>query len=115
MPSLNMKGPFDFEEMTIDLHVTRTSAGNYALGHVNAKGFVPKYVGRADEDVYKRIKDHLGEDYTKFMFSYAPDVKAAFEKECENYHAFSAQLNNEIHPDRPAGKKYECPFCDTFD
>lgn len=44
--------------------------------------------------------------------------KEAFEKECKNYHDFGGDigsLDNDIHPDRPEGKEYECPICDIFD
>lgn len=43
-------------------------------------------------------------------------AKAAFEKECHNYHDFGGKekLDNTIHPDRPAGSGWKCPCCKIF-
>ena len=115
MPSLNMKGPFPFTSHDVDLQITRQQVGNYALGYVNEKKeFVVKYVGRSDTDVNDRIKAHLQKGYTHFKFSYATSSKAAFEKECQNYHDFGGKekLDNDIHPDLPdKSKKWKCPVC----
>ena len=81
MASLNMNGPYPFNRDKIDEVVTQTSAGNYALGYVNDENtFIVQYVGRADIDVNARLKQHIGEPYKRFKFSYAPSPKAAFEK-----------------------------------
>lgn len=56
MPKLNMQGSYSFDEETINNVITRTSAGNYALGYINENDrFVPLYVGRADSDVRGRL------------------------------------------------------------
>ena len=87
-----------------------------ALGYVDNKGiFRVQYVGRSDTDVNDRIKDHLGENYAAFKFSYATSPKAAFEKECQNYHDFggSKKLKNNIHPDHPDNSpNWKCPVCE---
>ncbi len=118
MASLNMNGPYLLTKSNIDDEVTRTSAGNYALGYVNEeKTFIVQYVGRADSDVNARLKQHIGEKYKQFKYSYATSPKAAFEKECQNYHDFSdsKRLDNKIHPDRPQNSSWKCPCCDIFD
>lgn len=118
MASLKMNGPYLLNKDKIDEVVTETSAGIYALGYVNEKGtFIVKYVGRADSDVNARLKQHVGEKYKQFKYSYATSPKAAFEKECRNYHDFggSKSLDNKIHPDRPKNSSWKCPCCDTFD
>jgi len=116
MEKLNMKGSYELTNEKIDEVVTKTSAGNYALGYVKEKVFYVKYVGRADSDVNGRLKKWVG-SYKKFKFSYATSPKAAFEKECENYHDFgeTKSLDNKIHPDRPDGASWKCPKCDAFD
>ena len=117
MATLNMNGPYVLTRTKVDEIVTRTSPGNYALGYVNDENvFIVQYVGRADSDVASRIKQHVGERYKRFKFSYASSPKAAFEKECKNYHDFgeSQSLDNKIHPDRPAGTSWKCPYCDIF-
>lgn len=118
MASLNMNGPYPLNREAIDSNVIKTSAGNYALGHLNSdKVFIVKYVGRADTDVAERLKQHVGEKYEKFKYSYATSPKAAFLEECRNYHDFgeSRLLDNEIHPRRPDGTGWKCPYCGVFD
>ena len=117
MPSLNMgREAFPFTSSEVDLHITKHQAGNYALGHIDEHcNFHVQYVGRSDTDVNTRIKDHLNEGYTHFKFSYATSPKAAFEKECQNYHDFGENkvLDNCIHPDLPdESKNWKCPVCD---
>jgi hypothetical protein len=120
MASLNMKGPYELTTEKIDEVVTRTSTGNYALGEVRGSTFYVHYVGRSDNDVKGRLKWWVGKNpsrYTHFKFSYATSPKAAFEKECRNYHDFGGSdiLDNDSHPDRPAGTDWKCPICDKFD
>lgn len=118
MASLNMQGPFTFTSEEVDKQISKKSPGNYALGKRNEDGgLTVSYVGRADSDVNDRIKKHLDEGYPAFKFSYATSPKAAFEKECQNYHDFgeSNKLKNIYHPDRPDGANWKCPVCDIFD
>jgi len=119
MATLNMDGPFRLDGESISKEIGRTSAGNYALGRVDDQGtFRVKYVGRADSNLKDRLKQHVTESYTHFKFSYATSPKAAFEKECQNYHDFGAneKLDNKIHPDRPSNSKdWSCPVCTIFD
>lgn len=116
MASLGMNGPYDLTNDQIDKQVTKTSPGNYALGYSEDKTFFVKYVGRSDTDLNGRLKDRVGE-YKRFKYSYATSSKAAFEKECHNYHDFGEdkKLDNKKHPQRPADKSWKCPVCDVFD
>lgn len=118
MATLGMEGSYTFTSSEIDRVVTRTSPGNYALGYIDDKGsFIVQYVGRSDSDVNQELKARLDSKYKKFKYSYATSPKAAFEKECHNYHDFggSESLDNKIHPSRPAGTNWECPVCTIFD
>ena len=116
MASLGMSGSYDLTNEEIDKQVTKKSPGNYALGYTKDGTFYVKYVGRSDTDLNKRLKDWVGK-YKKFKFSYATSPKAAFEKECHNYHDFgeSDKLDNDNHPQRPDGTNWKCPVCDIFD
>lgn len=117
MPSLGMEGPFNFDSNTIDQVVTRTSAGNYDLGRTNEKGtFFVYYVGRSDTDLKQELKARLQKGHPAFMYSYAASPKAAFEKECKNFHDFGGKdkLENETHPARPDKTDWKCPVCDVF-
>ena len=117
MSSLEMSGPYVFTRAKIDQVVTKKSAGNYALGYVDqSKTFIVQYVGRSDSDVNAELKNRISSRYKSFKYSYAASPKAAFEKECRNYHDFggSAKLDNKIHPARPANSGWKCPVCNKF-
>ena len=118
MPSLEMQGSYDLTNDSIDKVITKTSAGNYALGRIDKadKKFIVSYVGRSDSDLNTRLKQHVGK-YPLFKYSYASSPKAAFENECKNFHDFGGtnKLGNDIHPDRPANTNWECPYCNNFD
>lgn len=116
MASLDMNGSYELTTAKIDENVTKTSAGNYALGQIKDKIFIVEYIGRSDNDLKKRLKD-WDDNYKRFKFSYASSPKAAFEKECKNYHDFGEKksLDNNIHPDRPDGSNWKCPVCDIYD
>ncbi len=115
MASLGMKGLFNLTSREIDSQVTKTSPGNYALGRVSENKFYVYYVGRSDTDLNGRLKDWVDE-YDMFRFSYAKSPKAAFEKECQNYHDFGEidKLDNKNHPQKPDNTNRKCPVCDIF-
>lgn len=118
MLSLDMNGSYDLTEKQIEEKVKENKIGNYALGKVKKKNekltFIVKYVGRSDDCLRGRLKDHIGE-YDKFKFSCATTIKEAFEKECNNYHDFGEnELGNDIHPRRPEGEDWKCPRCKNF-
>jgi len=105
-------------EENIDNYVEEKRIGNYALGYVKEGSFYPKYVGRSDIDLNKRLHKHVGSKYKRFKFMYQKTARIAFFKECHNYHDFMNCLDNEIHPDRPKGYNKEnlpCPVknCDN--
>jgi hypothetical protein len=116
MAWLDMQGPYPLVQKAIDEIVSRTSPGNYALGKTNTEGkFVPNYVGRSDDDVNGRLKQWVGvSPYPLFKYSYATSAKAAFEKECKNYHDFKPS-ENKFHPARPKDSSWDCPVCAIFD
>jgi hypothetical protein len=114
LPDTGLRGAYKLDNETIDEKVTKTSAGAYALGYLNDKKlFVPKYVGRSDDDINGRLKDWVGK-YAYFKFEYYDSAKAAFEKECNLYHDWKSQLDNKLHPDRPEGTNWKCPRCNVF-
>lgn len=119
MPSLDMHGSYEFTSEKIDDVVTKESPGNYALGYrsEDAKKFLVHYVGRSDTNLNQELKANLNSKYKRFKYSYATSAKAAFHKECQNYHDFgeSESLDNKKHPDRPDGASWKCPVCDIFE
>jgi hypothetical protein len=115
MATTGLEGPFPLTKMGVENAVKLTSAGAYALGHTEANGtFIVEYVGRADEDLAKRLQDHVPEPYQQFKAKYFPSAEEAFYKECRLYHDFPNQ-NNKVHPARSKGKNWSCPACTIFD
>lgn len=120
MASLDMNGPFVLTKEEIEKQIPEKVIGNYAFGYTNSENnkFVVKYVGRADgEPLRDRIKHGIKDGYKEFKFSIAKNAKEAYEKECKNWHDFGGalnQLDNRIHPDKPDGTDYECPYCDNM-
>jgi hypothetical protein len=110
--SLFMAGPFDLSLEKINELITARSPGNYALGYIDGDSFIVTYVGRSDFDLNERLKDWIGQ-YPLFKWSYAISEKAAYEKECRNYHDFGGNemLVNTIHPAIPEGTNLKCPVC----
>ena len=90
-----------------------TSAGNFALGRVEENRFHVLYVGRDDHDLAKRLRSLTGRHprYKAVVSGYAPSVRAAFDRECEDFHDFlgSERLDNLTHPQRPMGTEWLCP------
>ncbi len=115
MANLYMNGPYPLNSEEVRKQVTRVSPGNYAFGISKSDGFYVKYVGRSDSNVSQEIIDRMPSypQCSHFKYSYATSKKAAFEKECKNYHDFgeNKKLLNRIHPDQPDNTDYHCPIC----
>ena len=109
-----LSGPFNLSQTGIDTAVNQTSPGAYALGRTSQDGtFLISYVGRSDDDLNGRLKNHVG-SHLQFKGLYFSSAKAAFDKECELYHMFGGpdgELQNKVHPAKPAGINARCPIC----
>ena len=93
----------------IDANVVAGCIGVYVLDKTTSGPFKVSYVGRSDSDVAGRLKKWVVDGgYEFFQFKYMPSATAAYELECQIYHAFS-NLDNEIHPDAPDGTNCTCP------
>lgn len=115
----DMEGPFPLDSQSINNEVEK-AIGVYILGKNNdVKSFKPRYVGRSDNNLNKRLHDHEKENYTHFMYLYAGSIKDAFEMECRLYHLYGGDadhIDNKIHPDRPKEWPYlPCTGCKIFD
>ncbi len=115
---------YPYDKQSIRDNVNDEDIGNYALGYMDGKTFVVRYVGRTDEQsVRERLLQHLnsGEwpDCTYFAFRYASTAQEAYKLECLNYHDFGGpygNLYNQNHPAKPANMSYlQCPVvgCDN--
>lgn len=104
-------------ESSIDLLVDSDKIGNYRLAKEKkgTTGLWINYVGRTNtKRLAERLKEHLEGGYKYFRFCYKDSEKESFLQECSDYHEFGGlegHLDNEKHPEVPAGVKYKCPFC----
>ena len=100
---------FSLSNGQVDAQVTKKSPGVYVLDRSVTGGFTAHYAGRSDDDVAKRLKDHVNDGlYKYFKFEYATSSKAAFELECRLYHDLKPP-DDDIHPAKPKGTNYVCP------
>ena len=60
MRTLEMCGSYPLDVESIDSLITRTSAGNYALGYMVGDEFSVFYVGRSDSDLRRRLHQWVG-------------------------------------------------------
>lgn len=112
MTTLGMLGPFELNDINIDNVIGARSPGNFALGYIEGKAFIVKYIGRSDSDLNEALKQTTGK-YPYFKWSYASSPKAAFAKECRNYHDFGEVdgLDNSHHPHPPEDGYLYCEVC----
>lgn len=70
----------------------------------------PRYVGRSDFNLYKRIRGRDWE-YLYYRFKHCRNDYSAYRWECKYYHRFYYDLRNKIHPRKPTGSSIQCPVC----
>jgi hypothetical protein len=64
-------GPYPLMNQDIDKYVAENRLGNYLLGSITNGEFIPRYTGRSDSDINRRLKEHIDERYSHFKFEYA--------------------------------------------
>ena len=104
----------ELNRRTVSLNVERNSIGSYLLGFLDPdENFVPLYPGRSDTNLRNRLLKHVGLGYfTHFRFFTTKRVRDAFHQECRDYHLLlRSSITNIIHPARPKGLPYKCPYC----
>jgi hypothetical protein len=113
MAKSGLFGPYRLSFDTIYGLITQPSPGVFALGHVDLDGrFCISRVGRAEEDLAARLCSFIG-TANLFKFGRLDSAQEAFLKECSLYHDFSPP-GNMVHPDRPQGSDWTCPYCTQF-
>ncbi len=113
-----MRGPYRLIEIKIDQYVSSRS-GVYCLTYTNGDKNIVCYVGRSDNDLKARLKDHLpqnevdscivGKEVDKFYFQEATSAKEAYDLECQWYHQYGPNCNN-LHPAKTYSS-WSCPVC----
>jgi hypothetical protein len=93
----------------VDRLIATKVPGTYLLsrGRNVAGSWIVHYVGRSDDDLNHRLKQHIGR-YTMFGYHPTTSAKEAFELECTWYHEFKP-VDNVNHPAVPVGTSWRCP------
>ena len=109
LSSTQDRGIIPRSEVDIDIKYDEENIGSYKK--VEAGDFVISLRSFQGGIEYSEYEGLVSPAYTVLKAT-----KAAFEKECVNYHDFgeSKLLDNSIHPDRPAGSGWKCPRCSIF-
>ncbi len=105
-----MAGPFVLSSNNISTQASNTSPGAYILSR---DGINVNYVGRSDNDLAGRLRSWVDQGYSHFWFEYASSSLQAFNLECNWYHTYR-NLDNTVHPARPANTSWQCPRCNIF-
>lgn len=105
-----LSGPFILATDVVDHEVAGQMPGAYALGYIDNVGrFCITYVGSSQSNLNAKLKEHVG-TAQYFKFRHLPSEKASFEKECKLFHEF-LPIGNFLHPARPPGRDWNCPYC----
>jgi hypothetical protein len=104
-----MTGWWSLGDIAVRRHARDGWPGVYLLA--DTTGF-PRYVGRSDADVRNRLLQHAGVGkYRFFLVEHFRTIDGAFHRECNLYHHYRYQLDNQIHPAVPRGCGDGCPSC----
>ena len=109
-----MSNVHELNRKTVSLNVKKKSKGSYLLGFLDPEeNFIPFYPGRSDTNVQNRLMKHVYFDiFTHFRVFPTNRVRDAFNQECRDYHLLlRSEITNLIHPARPKGLPYKCPYC----
>ncbi|MFA5032890.1 MAG: hypothetical protein WC614_07715 [bacterium] len=76
----------------------------------------PRYVGRADTNLYRRMKGRHWE-YKYYRFKHCETEQDAYHWECIYWHKYQDTIDNSRqnggnHPANPKWKNIYCPICD---
>lgn len=109
-----MAGPYRLTEENVKdpNQVWDGHPGVYLLR--NSRKGPPRYVGRSDTDIERRLLKRAREgEYKYFSVEHKETPLEAWEREANLYHYYKGKLDNEVHPKPPEG--YSCPRCSKFD
>jgi hypothetical protein len=99
----------------IDQKISKNKIGVYLLGKYSKGHFEIKYVGRSDNCLRSRLKNHTSNgEHTHFSVIFTNTIFESFRRECLEWHNRGACLCNQIHPDAPRNIPYVCPYCNTL-
>ena len=94
-----MTGWWSLGDIAVQRHAREGWPGVYLLADTQG---IPRYVGRSDVNVRNRLLHHCDSgQYRYFLVEHYRSPDDAFYRECNLYHHYRNQLDNEIHPAVP--------------
>lgn len=92
---------------------------NYRIGRLDDQDYEVIYVGRVDIRQDRGLKDRMIEHLDEFEgnsyfeWNEARNVIDAYIRECLDFHCWNniGDLENQVHPRKPAGYQKMCPVC----
>lgn len=107
-----MAGPFRLTASNVESHTWPDRPGVYVLKQ--SRDGPPRYVGRSDSDVRRRLNTQARETgYKFFTVEHKKTALDAWKREAHLYHYHKRKLDNDVHPNPPKG--HSCPRCSLFD
>lgn len=104
-----MTGWWSLGDIAVRRHARSGWPGVYMLADTAE---LPRYVGRSDSDVQNRLLQHASSGAYRFFYvEHDRSPIDAFQRECNLYHYYRSQLDNEIHPAIPRDCGDGCPKC----
>ena len=100
-----MVGPFSLTGESIHSEVSK-SPGAYIILDSENDGV---YVGRSDQNLQEKLKQHPPDTTLKFFFEHTPTAKAAFDLECLWFHEYTPRQNS-THPEK-SDPGWTCMAC----
>lgn len=101
-----LQGPFNLTAIIIEATIKNGQIGAYILSRGNNAAH---YVGRSDNDIKARLKQHLTEGkYSQFWIEIVNSPLDAYYLECEWYHKYKP-TDNINHPATLPGSAWKCP------
>ena len=94
--------------------------GAYQLLFKSNSDFYISYVGRSDDDLAERLKDHLpsvetnlcirSKNTSHFAFKTCSTAYEAYKEECKQFHKIEGRTCNTQHPQK-SSSWWSCPIC----
>jgi hypothetical protein len=118
-----VEGPYLLNDENVD--ALSSSPGVYIIGYRRDEKDYGTYVGRSDDDLKGRLRQHLPRNETnrcikslncdRFWCEYADTARAPYERECTIYHQYShngkpGYVCNDVHPAK-SDNAWKCPKC----
>jgi len=116
---MSWNGPYDLTQDNVGK--LKSQPGAYIIGYSRDGAIYGAYVGRSDDDLKGRLRDHLPANETnecikrlgcdRFWYQYADSAKAAYDIECTTYHKQNGGYSCNVNHPAKSNSNWKCPVC----